>query len=128
MARDPLKRLAYKRKWDAENKHRQAGYRNRYRDKYPEKTLVKKARDRCRKSGMEITITHEDILIPNVCPILLIPIIWKGGWNAPSLDRVDNSKGYTKENTRVISWSANRWKRNLTIEDVKRLLLYMENK
>ena len=44
---------------------------------------------------------------------------------SPSLDRRDNSKGYTVENTRVICMNCNTQKKNLTIRDLITLLIYM---
>tara|TARA_R100001443_G_scaffold31498_2_gene45569 strand:- start:1677 stop:1922 length:246 start_codon:yes stop_codon:yes gene_type:complete len=63
---------------------------------------------------MEFTITKEDIIVPDVCPLLGIPIIPKAKdrYHSPSLDRKDNSKGYTPDNTWVISTRANVLKNN----------------
>lgn len=36
------------------------------------------------------------------------------------------SEGYTKDNTRVISWKANQYKGNMTVEEVESLLKYMK--
>ena len=57
----------------------------------------------------------EDIVIPESCPILRIPIIYHSGSsggkiNSPALDRIDNSKGYIKGNVLVISHLANMMK------------------
>ena len=38
--------------------------------------------------------------------------------NAPSIDRIDNSKGYTKENIMVVSNRANMIKNNATIDEL----------
>ena len=59
---------------------------------------------------MECTISKEDIVIPEYCPLLDIPIhrCERGkGYNTPSLDRIDNTKGYIKGNVWVISKLAN---------------------
>jgi len=49
----------------------------------------------------------------------------------PSLDRKDNTKdntkGYTKDNVRVISWEANRIKHALTLEQAEALVRYMKS-
>lgn len=47
-------------------------------------------------------------------------------WDSPSLDRVDNSVGYTVVNTRVICMACNSSKGNLTVESLRRLLRYVE--
>ena len=68
----------------------------------PERYMHSRAKSRAKKRGTEFNIDKSDIDIPIICPILGIPIIkeYKKGKkngptpNSPSLDRVDNSKGY----------------------------------
>jgi hypothetical protein len=102
------------------------------------------AQGRAHKQGLEFSITKEDIVIPDVCPVLGIKIKAGQGrkWDppskgcrlngaqdsSPSLDRINNSKGYIKGNVRVISWRANYLKHTATFdelillgEDAKRL-------
>jgi hypothetical protein len=60
-----------------------------------------------------------------------IPLFFSEGKRGPnsfSIDRVDNSRGYTKDNTRVISFLANGRKGDLTVEQVRNLLAYMEGR
>ena len=69
------------------------------------------------------------MVIPEICPVFNIPLFFTPGkrtYNSFSIDRRDNSKGYTKENVRVISWKANMYKGDLTIEEVENLLRYMK--
>lgn len=96
--------------------------------------LIQGALQRARRDGRECSLKPEDIRIPEFCPILGIKMFEaigegkKGGsWNdnAPSLDRNDNSKGYTKDNVRVISKKANILKRDGAIEDFLSLLAYL---
>lgn len=87
------------------------------------------SRRRAKEKGLEHTISPEDIQVPDVCPVLQIPLnTYRGGFDRSSysLDRVDSSKGYVPGNVRVLSWRANAIKSNLTVEEVKRLLAYME--
>jgi hypothetical protein len=77
--------------------------------------MHQRAKQRCKKSGREFSITVEDIVIPDVCPVLGISINANSGKsgaykNSPSLDRIDSSKGYTKDNIQVISQLANAMK------------------
>jgi len=62
----------------------------------------------------------------NLCPLLKIPL-FRGEKNScpnsPTLDRIDSSKGYTKDNVQVISLKANTAKSNLSLDEMK-LLVY----
>jgi hypothetical protein len=90
----------------------------------PEKVLVKAARARALKKDLEFSITHEDIIIPEYCPLLNIKLEFSRNHgqgpknNSPTLDRIDSSKGYTKDNIWVISALANRIKTDATVEEV----------
>ena len=68
--------------------------------------------------NMEFTIGVEDIIIPKKCPYMqtaFIPLDKKLGY---SLDRIDSSKGYTKDNIQVISRIANIMKNNATEQEL----------
>lgn len=57
---------------------------------------------------------------PKVCPILRVPIESISQTEkdfSPSLDRLDSDLGYTRSNTRVISFRANRIKNNGTARE-----------
>lgn len=89
----------------------------------------KTAKSRAKKRGLEFNIDRDDIEMPEVCPVFGIPIIPARGYrtdNSPSLDRIDNSKGYVKGNVAVISWLANCRKGDLTLDQIKALTKYME--
>jgi len=97
--------------------------------KHKEKRLLSDAKRRAKRNGLEFDLTVDDIVIPEVCPVLGIPIHrdceMTARNNSPSLDRIDNSKGYVKGNVRVISWRANAIKRDSTIEELKKIIEYM---
>ncbi len=67
------------------------------------------ARGRSRVAGCDFTIEKSDIHIPDICPLLKIEIVPGANdrHSSPSLDRKDNSKGYTPDNIWVISTRAN---------------------
>lgn len=83
---------------------------------------------RAKKFGIECDLQSGDIIIPDVCPVLGISIILdQPGMsdNSPSVDRVDNSKGYTKNNIRVISMRANRLKSDASLAELRALVEYV---
>lgn len=94
-----------------------------------ERKLWARARDRCLKSGKEFSIDVEDIIIPELCPYLGIKLEPHSGSSggkpySPSLDRIDNSAGYTRDNIQVISHLANQMKANASREE---LLIFAKN-
>lgn len=96
--------------------------------------LYTAAQNRAYQKQIEFNITKDDIVIPDVCPVLGIPIEAGTGrisdeegnnkklvgarFSSPSVDRIDNSKGYVKGNVRVISWRANYLKNNASLEEL----------
>ena len=80
------------------------------------------------KNGMEFSITKEDIIIPENCPILDVVLTKGDGYspNAMSLDRVDNNKGYIPGNVRVISRKANIMKSSLTMDVLEKIIKYIK--
>lgn len=78
------------------------------------------AKTRAKKKNIEFDLNIEDIVIPDYCPILGVKIEfvpYSRSDSSPSLDRIDSSKGYTKDNIIIISWRANRIKNNGTWEE-----------
>lgn len=102
-----------------------------WRRKNPLQYLLTKAKSRAKEVGLEFNLELSDIEVPEFCPILGIPISQFNGRFAPntlSLDRIDNTKGYVKGNVAVISLKANKYKSDMTLENVRALLHYMELK
>lgn len=46
--------------------------------------------------------------------------------NSPSVDRVNNHKGYTKSNIAIICWECNYRKTDLSIEDLEMMIAYIK--
>lgn len=84
----------------------------------PELYLWKYAKARSKYANLAFDLQLEDILIPEVCPYMKTPFIMGDKQLAASLDRIDSSKGYTKDNVRVISYKANRMKNNATEQEL----------
>lgn len=109
----------------AEGLSKQDVYNYEWRYKNPEKYLLQTAKSRAKSKGLEFNIDLDDIKIPEVCPVFKTPFTLeiKKGQNprAPSLDRIDSSKGYVKGNVQIISWRANDLKSDGTPEEFKML-------
>lgn len=90
----------------------------------PAHGLWRLAKQRSKNSGMPFTITEEDIQVPEFCPVLGCRLEF-GTMDrrdtAPSLDRVDSSRGYVPGNVAVISWRANKLKNDGTAEEHQKL-------
>jgi len=95
--------------------------------------MWRSVKNRAKMLSIEFTLSPEDITIPEKCPILGIPLekgIFKGAkqrYNCPSVDRINPKKGYTKDNIQIISFQANRWKSDMSLDDIKKIMYYMEN-
>lgn len=98
------------------------------------KEMWNQAKKRAKKANLEFTIIPEDIIIPEYCPVFGTKLVIrklkgsdfsKNTNNSPSLDRVNPHKGYTPENTRVISNRANTIKNNANPEELLLIALYI---
>lgn len=86
------------------------------------RNMLAGARRRASVRNIDFTITEEDIIIPSKCPILEVPLVigTKDNYEySPSLDRINNSKGYVRGNIQVISKKANSMKNSATLEELK---------
>lgn len=127
-------------KWKAANKEKERkstleSHKRGYDD--PSKRsqyMLGRIKNRAKKNGMEFNITVDDLVIPELCPVFFVPIIIDDARgkschdrpNSPSVDRLDSTKGYVKDNIRVISNRANILKRNSTTEELSAIILYMK--
>jgi hypothetical protein len=83
------------------------------------KSLLQQAKWRAKTLGRDFDLTEDDLEIPEVCPVLGLPM------SSPSLDRVDNSKGYVRGNIKVISKRANLLKRDAEAWELEAIARYM---
>lgn len=96
------------------------------------------AKNRAKRNNILFTITAEDVIVPELCPILNIPLIsdpdyiiknnLKGQFNIPnypSIDRIVPKLGYVKENIIVISWRANNLKRDASLQELQFLVNWL---
>jgi hypothetical protein len=112
-------RREYSQRYYQKNKEK---IKEQYQQNY-EYSLLKAARKRAKKKNLECTITIDDIVIPERCPVLDVPLIRAAGAgcsSTPSIDRIDNDEGYTPSNIQVISNKANIMKSSATKEELER--------
>lgn len=122
------KSVKMKKIWTTKNE----GVR-KWRRRNPARYLLMSARARAKKYSLEFNLTVDDIVIPATCPVLGIPIGMAEDHandrrrfpGSPSLDRIDNTKGYIKGNVQVISWRANKLKGDGTLEELEALVRYL---
>ena len=90
--------------------------------------MLVEARSRAKSKNLEFDIEVDDIKWNFTCPVLNIPITMQrnkgagGDANSPSLDRIDNTKGYIKGNVRLISNRANKLKNTMTKDECRMIL------
>ena len=97
------------------DKTKHNAYCQKYRENNRALLLLGQARYRAKKKNIKFDLELSDIIIHKLCPVLKIPLTAgssSGGPRgcSPSLDRIDNAKGYIKGNVQVISHKANTMK------------------
>lgn len=94
-----------------------------YKTKHIEATLLRAAQKRSKKLKLNCDLTLQDIFVPKICPLLGIKIKLNGFKNnrdtSPSIDRINPQKGYTKSNTWIISYRANRIKNDASFKELQ---------
>ena len=112
------------------HKHQERSTRNLkvWRHDNPAKCLHLNIKSRAKKLGTEFNLDWQDIDIPIICPVLGVPMMMgtnegmkKGpSIHSPSVDRIDNTKGYVKGNIQVISHKANTMKNSASPQELIR--------
>ena len=79
----------------------------------------------------DVDLTFLLSILPNKCPVLQIQWEWEaiegGNPHKPSIDRVDSSKGYTKDNVVIVSWRVNDLKADASLEELELIYEYYKN-
>lgn len=92
-----------------------------YRNKDPRIKVFQGCRQRAKARGIYFDLKLEDIVIPDTCPYLKVPFIIGTKENyqyTHSIDRIDNSKGYVKDNVEIVTMKANSMKNNATNKEL----------
>lgn len=89
-------------------------------------------KSRSKLKNIQFNLTREYLysIVPDICPITKNKIDFSGKdkKNSPSVDRFDNNRGYTIDNVKIISYQGNCLKGSGTLEEHKKILVYLENK
>jgi hypothetical protein len=96
----------------------------------PRTKMLYAAKARATKCSLPFNLTLDDIQVPDICPVLGISLAKNSNHcqpNSPSLDKITPELGYVKGNVRVISHKANTIKNNATVEELKKVLDYLES-
>lgn len=118
-----------RRRSTEQGRERERAWQRNRRRTNPLPRMLLEAKARAAQKGLAFSLTVEDLEIPEVCPVLGIPLRMGEGQRAdhsPSIDRVDSSRGYEPGNVRVISWRANRLKNDATLDELRAIVAYME--
>jgi hypothetical protein len=95
------------------------------RTRYIRRIICHNAKKRAKHINVDFNLTKQDIIIPEFCPVFGIKLEVSSdyqGPGSPTLDRINNDLGYTKENVIIVSWKANTLKRDASLIEMK--LLY----
>lgn len=96
---------------------------------YYRKRVLTKIKTKCKKKKIPFSLSPEDIIIPEFCPVLGLKLDLTVGTkghgfkrNSPSIDRINPKGGYTPDNIRIISARANVLKCDASIEELEKVL------
>ncbi len=125
---------AYARSYYRKHREQYSKQHREYHKNHPSQRMLVRAKIRAKKKGIPFTITQKDIIVPNICPILGLPLIHSEGPkgtssndNSPSLDRIIPKLGYIPGNIAVISMRANRIKTDATPEELRKVADWLES-
>lgn len=114
----------YSRKESREKRHALRGKRDEAR------RLWDSAKKRAAIKGWDFSITVEDVVVPENCPVFGEPLLPPSlcGLNPmmPSIDRIDASRGYVPGNVQVMSHRANTLKNDAKIEELEAVLAFLK--
>lgn len=98
--------------WGRDNTERARVRRHHWKEHNRGRLHHYHAKVRATKKGLpfNLTVEHVQSLMDGGCCLTGIPFEWynkKRTWNSPSLDRIDNAKGYVIGNVRAVLWCLN---------------------
>jgi len=88
---------------------------------------------RAKRAGIPFELTRLDIsgmTVPLTCPVtgtILRQERGKRSDSSLSIDRIDSTKGYTRDNVVFVSWKINRLKNNATLDEMRKIVEFYES-
>ena len=92
--------------------------------------MVDAAKRRAKAKNLPFNLTYSDIVLPEKCPVLGIPLQFNkqfSKFDSFSLDKIVPEKGYVKDNIVVISLKANQIKNCSTIAELEMVYRFFSN-
>jgi len=92
------------------------------------KQLLNQLKASAKKRGIPFDLTTadiDDIGIPITCPVLGIPLKFNKGKpqrDSVSFDRIDSSRGYTKDDIVIVSQRVNSLKSNASLDEMQKIV------
>ncbi len=119
-----MNRREYEKQWKLNNKERVRELARTWYLNNRARHNFSQAKARAKRNGIPFDLTFDELVFPNECPVLGIPLFFKQGAgpgpNSPSFDRIDPSKGYVQGNVQVISHRANVMKNDASKEELRK--------
>ena len=80
--------------------------------------------------NLAIPTDIDEIGIPITCPVLGIPLAFNRNSvkdNSISFDRIDSTKGYTKDNMIVVSYRVNKLKSDASLNEMRQMVNFYDS-
>jgi len=116
--------------WSSEHRQELNTYRYDYGKKHKEREMFNQVKSRAKRQGKPFRLMVSDIVIPEICPALGIPLIpgkKKLQPNSPSIDAIIPELGYIPGNIAIISMRANSIKQNATHQEIRKVADWLES-
>lgn len=92
-----------------------------WREKNTIKYFLTTAKRRAKNLNIDFSLSEKDIIIPKFCPILDFELRINGGNSCPTIDRINNDKGYIPNNIVIISFRANSIKNDANFAEIEKI-------